>query len=67
MKYFDNIIVTALTLAALLLGVSALWYVKYLSTSEATVRTFQWEDTTYLVATGPDGSVAITAHFDPLP
>jgi hypothetical protein len=67
MKYFDNIIVTALTLAALLLGVAAYRYVSHVVNDEATVRTFQWEDTTYLVATGPDGSVAITAHFDPLP
>jgi hypothetical protein len=67
MKYFDHAIIVALTLSALMLGVSALWYASHLINDEATVRTFQWEDTTYLVATGPDGSVAITAHFDPLP
>lgn len=67
MKHFDNIIIVALTVAALLLSVAAYRYVSHVTNEEATVRTFQWEDTTYLVATGPGGAVAITAHFDPLP
>jgi hypothetical protein len=61
------------TLQLLLVGscvtfaISAAIYVKNMAKSEPAVQTFQWEDTTYIVATGPDGSVAITAHFDPLP
>lgn len=67
MKHFDAIITVALTLSALLLGSAAFIYALKTTQAEPAVQTFQWEDTTYIVATGPDGSVAITAHFDPLP
>jgi hypothetical protein len=53
--------------AAILFSFAALWYSWKVTKAEPAVQTFVWEETTYIVATGPDGSVAITAHFDPLP
>lgn len=53
--------------AAVLLSFAALRYAWKTTKAEPAVQTFVWEETTYIVATGPDGSVAITAHFDPLP
>lgn len=56
-----------LSASALIFSLAALWYSWKVTKAEPAVQTFQWEETTYIVATGPDGSVAITAHFDPLP
>jgi hypothetical protein len=52
---------------AFLFTVAFFIYVIHIAETKSNVQTFVWEDTTYIIATGPDGSVAITAHFDPLP
>lgn len=66
-----NIYETALQIclvgSAVAIAIAALIYATKTTETEPAVQTFEWEDTTYIVATGPDGSVAITAHFDPLP
>ncbi len=67
METFEKIVVLLLTGSAFMFGCATLWYVAHITQSEATVRTFEWEGVTYLVATGTNGDVAMTAHFDPLP